>query len=107
MIQRVAPVNRAPRRLSQSRLLRAFLLVEVTLVRLRRDRLTNLIGVKVGLRVVGVGVARGKENNFFCLLCVASLLTQKQGMHSSPLRFFNGLGFPIRLILSFLDWFIL
>ena len=80
-------MNRAPRRLSQSLLLHAFLLVEVTLVRLRRDRLTNRIGVKVGLRVVGVGVARGKENNFF--LCVVSLLTQKQGnAFPLPLDFF-------------------
>ena len=79
-------MNRAPHRLSQSRLLRAFLLVEVTLVRLRRDRLTNRIGAKVGLRVVGVGVARGKENNF---LCVVSLLTQKQGnAFPLPLDFF-------------------
>ena len=80
-------MNRAPRRLFQSRLLRAFLLVEVTLVRLRRDRLTIRTGVRVGLRVVGGGAARGKENNFF--LCVVSLLTQKQGnAFPLPLDFF-------------------
>ena len=74
MIQRVAPVNRAPRRLSQSRPLRAFFLVEVTLVRLRRDRPTTRTGVADGPRVVGDGATRGKENKFFLRVACLPLL---------------------------------
>ena len=57
--------TRVRRHLFRSHLLRVFLPVVVTMDRLRRDRLTNQIGMNTGPRVVGSGINRGIKNDFF------------------------------------------
>ena len=70
MITRRPSEHRVRRHLYRSPLLRALLLVVVTMARLRRDRLTNRIGVHIGLRVDGSGINRGikSEIPFVCLV---------------------------------------
>ena len=62
--------TRVSRHLFRSHPLRAFLPVVATMARLRRDRLTNRIGVNIGPRVDGSGINRGikSEISFVCLV---------------------------------------
>ena len=45
----------------------------VTMARLRRDRLTNRIGVNIGRRRDGSGITRGIKSEFFFVCLVGSV----------------------------------